>query len=80
MEFEIFCYRLRILIRVDIDDLEPAHLENVYAIIPVWRTVDKGIFCGPPHDDRGVMRQHLHPDVMDGKNKPGGRAYETLEP
>jgi hypothetical protein len=80
LEFEILCYSLGILIRVDIDDLEPTHLEDVYAMIPVGRPVNVGVFCGPSHDDRGVMRQPVHPDVMDGKSKSRGQATETLEP
>lgn len=49
-------------------------------MVLVRRTVDKGAFCGPPHDDRGVEGQSLHPDVMDGKSKSWGQASETLEP
>jgi hypothetical protein len=63
-----------------IDYLEPTHLEDVYAMVLVRRTVDRGAFCGPPHDDRGVVGLSLHPDVMDGKSKSWGHASETLEP
>jgi hypothetical protein len=80
LEFEILCDRLRILIHVDIDDLEPTHLEDVDAIIPVERPVEDGIFCGPSHEDRGVMRQSLHPHVTDGKSKSSGQTSKTLEP
>jgi hypothetical protein len=44
LKFEILCYSLRILIRVDIDNLEPTHLEDVYAMIPVRRPVEEGVF------------------------------------
>jgi hypothetical protein len=80
LEFEILCYSLRVLICVDIDNLEPAHLENVYAMIPIRRPFDTGVFCGPSHDDCGVMGQSLHPDVMDGKSEPRRQTSETLEP
>ncbi len=80
LQLEILCYGLRILIRVDIDDLEPTHLEDVYAVIPIGGTVDKGVPCGPPQDDRGVMGQPLHPDVVDGKSKSRTKPSETLEP
>src|SRR5580704_15528669 len=49
-------------------------------MIRVRRPVDKGVFCGPPHDDRGVMGQPLHPDVMDGKSESRRQTSETLEP
>src|SRR5580704_12922614 len=49
-------------------------------MIRVRRPVDKGVFCGPPQDDRGVMGQSLHPDVMDGKSESRCQTSETLEP
>jgi hypothetical protein len=80
LEFEVLRYGLRILIGVYIDYLEPAHLKNVHAMIPIRRPVEEGVFCGPSHDDRGVVGQPLHPDVMDGKSESRGKASETLEP
>src|ERR1700733_14641893 len=80
LEFEVLCYRLRILICVDIDNLEPAHLEDVYAIISVRRTVDQGVFCRPSDDDGGVMGEPLHEDVVDGKGESRYQTCETLEP
>jgi hypothetical protein len=80
LKLEILCYGLRILMRIDIDNLEPTHLEDVYAMIAVRGTVDKGVFCGPSHDDRGVMGQSLYPNVMDDKSEARTQASETLEP
>jgi hypothetical protein len=80
LKFQILCHSLRILIRVDIDNLEPTHLEDVYAMIPVRGTVDKSVLCRPSHDDRAVIGQSLYPNVMDGKSKSGAQVSETLEP
>lgn len=44
LEFEVLCYSLRVLICVDVDDFEPAHLEDVDTKIAVRETVDKGVF------------------------------------
>jgi hypothetical protein len=33
LKLEILCYRLRILMRIDINNLEPTHLEDVYAMM-----------------------------------------------
>jgi hypothetical protein len=80
LKLEILCYRLRILVRVDINNLETTHFEDVYAMIAVRGTVDNSVLCGPSHDDRGVMGRSLYPNVKDGKSESRSQASETLEP
>jgi hypothetical protein len=80
LEFETLGYSLGILVRVDIDNPEPAHPENVDAVVSVRGTIDTRVFCGPSQDDRGVMRQPFHPHVMDCQRQSRREATEALEP